>query len=134
MNIKNRFGLSLFISIMYIILIEGMYFFNITSFSFHTHLSFIENSLLKYLLILSSTTAFYYFISFVISPILIRTNSVKVFFIISGVIFVINNFLLRLNDLLPTDNLFQSEISLFFVIIFCDTTFFYSLNYHNLLK
>ena len=134
MNIKNRVGLSIFTSFIYIILIETFYIINASSFTFKYTLSFIDNLLIKYICIFTITSLFYFVFSYVLYPIFKRVRNIKVYFIISGINYLIHNIFLLYFKLLPEIGLLSSEISFFFIIIFTTTIYFYSITYYNLLK
>ena len=134
MNIKNRIGLSLFISILYVLLIEAFYIINASSFTFRNTLSFIDNDLFKYLCIIIITSLFYFLNSYLLFPLFKKIKDIKIYIILGSIFFVIHNVFLRFSSLLPTNGLLISEISLYFVIIFTTTVFFYSITYFNLLK
>lgn len=131
---KNRVALSILVSIIYIVLIEMSYVFNISSFSFSKMFSFIDNNYLKYLLIFVSTVIFYYVCSYILSPILRRIKDVKIYFILGAIIYVIHNLILKMIDKIHLYSSLQEQISLFLVIIFTTTTFFYSITYFNLVE
>ncbi len=134
MNIKNRIGLSLFISLIYIVLIELFYLFNISSFSFNQTLNFINNLYIKYFVIFILTSSFYFMFSFILYNLIKNICDIKIYFIISSIIFVIHNLFLSIYNLLPKNSLLQNELAFYFIIIFTTTVFFYSISYYNLLK
>lgn len=134
MNIKNRVGLSVFTSFIYIILIEAFYIINASSFTFKNTLSVINNMMIKYLCVFIITSLFYFVFSYVLYPLFKSVKNIKAYFIISGITFIIHNVFLLYFNLLPEIGLLSSEISFFFVIIFTTTIYFYSITYYNLLK
>lgn len=131
---KNRLALSIFVSIIYIVLIEMSYVFNISSFSFSKMFTFINNNYFKYILIFVSTVVFYYVCSYILSPILRRIKDVKIYFILGAIIYVIHNLILKIIGKIHLYSSLQEQISLFLVIIFTTTTFFYSITYFNLVE
>ena len=130
----DRYWLSFITSFFQILLIEICYVFNISSFSFSKTFSFIDNIYLKYLFLFIINILFYFILSYLLKPILKNINSYIIYFILSGVIFVINSILLQFYSLIEENGLLQSEICLFFVIIFTTTLFCSSINNFNLLE
>lgn len=134
MNIKRVASSSLFLSVLFILLIEFLYYFNFSP------LSFINLFLIKLDLIYRWIYAFLgTFIAFFLFGVIILFNKTIISklsyqLIMMIIILILINLFLKIVGYNYIKMTFIGELSLFFTIIITFRTFFYSILYENLLE
>ncbi len=134
MKISELFALAIVMSIFYFLLQEGMYFFNFSSFTFLHTFRFLNSFFLRYMISFFLMVLFFFLSGILLQRFWKYFDKTIHYFLIAGILFIIENFSLKTRGLLEEQGILQSEFSLFFCIIFTSTLFFYSIHYVNLLE
>lgn len=134
MKKSELFSLALLMSIFYFAIQEGFYYFNFSSFTFLNTFRMIEEFYLRYLISFLLEIIFFFICGIFMNHFWRYFSKIIHYFVISLILFVIENFSLMIRNLLPPRGLLQAELALFFEIFFITTLFFYSIYYVNLLE